>query len=274
MLGAHLSTNGGYYKAAGKAADLGANVLQIFSCSPRGWNKPEATRDEISLFNKGINDFHIARCYFHASYLINLADSSSVGHNSKKSLIAELTFAPQLGVRGSIVHLGSYKKDQNDGKYQTLIANIKDILENTPPETLFIMENAGTRKIGQTIEELGKILQDVSYARIRVCLDTCHLHSAGYDISTKEKLDGFISMFDRIIGLNRLELWHVNDSRDPFGALRDRHENIGKGTLPLDTFRLLLNHPKLKHLPFIIETPGFDGKGPDRQNMNILKSLI
>jgi len=97
---------------------------------------------------------------------------------------------------------------------------------------------------------------------------------AGYDILTKEKLDEFLNDFDKRIGLEKLELWHVNDSRDPFGSFRDRHENIGKGEIGLEAFRLLFNHPKLRHSTFIIETPGFDGLGPDKKNLDILKGLI
>ena len=132
----------------------------------------------------------------------------------------------------------------------------------------------GMRKIGRSLDEIASIVKDVNDERVRVCLDTCHLHVAGYDLSTKKKLDDFLVEFERIIGLKRLECFHVNDSRDEFGSLRDRHDNIGEGKVAKDVFKLILNHPKLKALPFLLEVPGFDDTGPDKKNVDILKSLV
>jgi deoxyribonuclease-4 len=273
-LGAHLSINGGYEPSLSRIRDLGGNCLQIFSASPRGWNMARADKAAAEAFRLKKQELGIDPVYFHASYLINLADPGRIGHLSKTSLIAELQTASLFGIRGSVVHLGSFKNEDAEGKYPTLIKNIKEVLEQTPRDTLFIMENAGNRKIGQSIEELARIMQDVHDPRIRICLDTCHLFSAGYDLRTPETLDAFLMKIDAKIGLSVIEAWHVNDSRDPFGSLRDRHENIGEGTIGLEPFRLLLNHPLMKELPFIIETPGFDGNGPDRKNLEIIKSLV
>lgn len=273
-LGAHLSINGGYESSLSKIRDLGGNCLQIFSASPRGWNMAKADKAAAEAFRNKKQELGIDPVYFHASYLINLADSGRIGHLSKASLIAELQAASLFGIRGSIVHLGSFKNEDTNGKYPALIKNIQEVLGQTPGDTLFIMENAGNRKIGQSIDELARILQDLHDPRVRVCLDTCHLFSAGYDLRTPEMLDAFLKYIDAKIGLSVIEAWHLNDSRDPFGSLRDRHENIGEGTLGLEPFRLLLNHPLMQELPFIIETPGFDGNGPDRKNLEILKSLI
>jgi len=159
-------------------------------------------------------------------------------------------------------------------KYSVLVGNILQILDNTPKETLFMIENAGNRKIGLKLEEISHIIKSVGSPRFRVCLDTCHLHAAGYDIKTEEKLDAFLNEFDKLVGLDRLELFHINDSKDLFGSLRDRHENIGEGHIGLEPFRVLLNHPKTKNLSLIIETPGFENKGPDKKNLDILKELI
>lgn len=283
-LGAHLSIGGGHQNAVSKINEIGGNTLQIFSCSPRGWNFAKPTEAEIDVFTSLKKQMQIDPVYFHASYLLNLGSDERIGQLSRSSLKHELKLAKQMGVRGSIVHLGSFKYDKDleianydiskEVKYGALITNISEILKDTPEETLFMIENAGTRKIGRTIEEIARIIKDVNNPRLRVCLDTCHLHAAGYDITTKDKLDSFLEKFDSLIGLNKLELWHVNDSKDPFGSLRDRHENIGKGMVGIDTFRSLLNHPKLNDMSFIIETPGFDDKGPDKQNLDILKGLI
>ena len=244
-LGAHLSISGGYNKALERIKKIGGNCLQIFSTSPRGWSFAKINEVDTINFRNLKQKLKIDPVYFHASYLINLADDGKTGNLSKLSLISELSIASKLNIKGSVVHLGSYKeknsqydfntdRDQSritPNKYLILIKNIQRILDITPKESLFIIENAGNRKIGNQLEEIAQIIKDVNDNRVRVCLDTCHLFSAGYDLSSKIKFEKFLNYFDKKIGLNKLELWHFNDSRDPFGSLRDRHENIGQGTI-------------------------------------------
>lgn len=275
-LGAHLSIAGGYKNPLEKIVKIGGNCLQIFSTSPRSWNKASLNHLSIQQFNRLRTSLKIDPIYFHASYLINLANPSSGGHLSKESLIHELHIAKTLGVKGSIVHLGSFKNENEVFKEQfdILIKNIQEVLAKTPKEIILIIENAGNRKIGRDLNQIAKIIKHVDNPRLRICLDTCHLYAAGYDLRTPEKLEEFLSNFDKIIGLEKLELFHINDSRDPFESLRDRHENIGEGIIGIQPFKILLNHPKLKNRSFIIETPGFDKLGPDKKNLDILKSLI
>jgi apurinic endonuclease APN1 len=272
LIGAHVSTAGGYSEALRRLAAMGGNVLQMFSSSPRNWRPNMVTDEAVKNFKKLREELGIRRAYFHASYLVNLANPEMIGSASKTFLINELNLAGRLGVSGSIIHVGSFKKETPD--YGILKKRIGEILAATPKETLFIIENSGNRKIGLTLDEIGRIMEEVEDPRVKVCLDTCHLHAAGYDISSKEKLDEFLGEFDKKIGLERLEVWHVNDSRDPFGSFRDRHDNVGEGLIDKKVFELLLNHPKTKDMPFVIETPGFKGEGPDKENIDILKSLI
>lgn len=282
-LGAHQSISGGYSQALERINNIGGNCLQIFSSSPRGWNFPKITKQQIVDFVALKNKLKIDPVYFHASYLINLADEGRIGHLSKMSLITELNLAPKLDIRGSIIHLGSFKNKEirplldrttDVIRYKTLIKNIKEILDKTPKKTLFIIENAGNRKIGQTLEEIAVIIKDVNNPRVRICFDTCHLFSSGYSFKDIKELDLFLDKLDKLYLLNKLELWHVNDSRDPYNSGRDRHENIGQGTIELEEFKTLFNHKKTKNYPFIIETPGFKNEGPDKKNLDILKSLI
>ena len=280
-IGAHLSIAGGYDKALERVNELGGNCLQIFSTSPRGWHKAKILEDSKRLFLNTKKKYHINDVFFHASYLINLAADGRIGEESKKSLIAELNVASQLDIVGSIVHIGSFKGNlpaiwdvSLDRKYSVLINNINEILTHTPQDTFLIMENAGNNKIGQNIDEIASIIKTVNNERIKVCLDTCHLFSAGYELSTQDKLNAFFEEFEAKIGISKLIVIHLNDSRDPFKSGRDRHENIGEGTLSLEPFRLLLKDKRTNNLPFIIETPGFDRKGPDKKNIDILKSLL
>lgn len=282
-IGAHLSVSGGYNRALSSIVEKGGTALQIFSTSPRIWEPAVVSDETANEFKMEKAKLGVDPVFFHASYLVNLADDGRIGHVSKKALIAELRLQPRMGVRGSVIHLGSYKdKEKQDTlfveervkKYATLLENSREILAETPEDSLFIIENVATRKIGRLLDELGQIVYDLNSPRVKICLDTCHLHAAGYDLSSTEKLDTFLQEFDTKIGLNRIELFHLNDSRDPFGSMRDRHENLGQGEIPQEVFKLLLNHPKLAHIPFILETPGFDKKGPDKQNIDIAKRFI
>lgn len=283
-IGAHVSTSGGYHKGLEKIIEIGGNCLQIFSSSPMMWVDSKVTDEDIQKFLALKNKLNIDPIYFHACYLINCADTNDTGKKSIKSLVFELNLASKMGVRGSIVHTGSFKEGKtpvdnyletrNTETYKTMIAQIKTILAETPKDTVMILENAGNRKIGRTIDQLAHILEDVNDDRLKVCLDTCHLHAAGYDLHTINGFELFFNDFDAKIGLDKLEVIHMNDSRDSFGALRDRHENIGQGFVGISVFKNLLNDSRTKHLPFILEVPGFDEKGPDKENLDILKEFI
>lgn len=277
-LGAHQSISGGYVEALKRVDNIGGNCLQIFSSSPRGWNFAKATESEIKEFINEKNELKIDPIYFHASYLVNLADEGRIGQLSKQSLINELNLAKELNIKGSIVHLGSFKNylphDRGqDNKYKILIKNIKEILEKTSKESLFIIENAGNKKIGQTLEEISRIIKDIDNPRVRLCLDTCHLFSNGYKFKNEKELEKFLEKLTSLQLINKLECWHLNDSRDEFNSRHDRHENIGQGKIGIEEFKALINHPTTNNFPLIIETPGFDGNGPDKKNIDILKAI-
>lgn len=269
-IGGHTSIVGGYAKALERMAAMGGNCMQIFSSSPRDWKQPQISDEDILLFREKKEALKIDPVYFHAMYLINLANPERIGDSSVEVLVHELYLASMLGIAGSIIHIGSF----SNGDYDTLIKNIAKVLSQAPESVCFIIENAGSRKIPNTLEELGQIISDLKDERVKVCLDTCHLWAAGYDLSTAEKLDEFVTKFDSLVGLDRLELWHTNDSKGAFGSYLDRHQNIGQGTIPKVEFELLLNHPVTGTKPFVLEVPGFDDKGPDKQNIDILKGIV
>lgn len=276
-LGAHLSIAGGFQNALLKIIEIGGNCLQIFSSSPRSWNIYQPKIDQINSFLEYQKKFSIFPVYFHASYLINLADSKDIGEKSVQSLINELILAEKMQIKGTIIHLGSFRQKNekpSNKQYTLLLNNIQIVLDKTPQTTKFIIENAGNKKLCWSLDEIGFIVKELNNPRIRVCLDTCHLWAAGYDLSSRESFKRFWDYFDKQIGMNFLELFQVNDSKDPQGSFRDRHENIGKGTIPPKTFHLLLTDKLTQDKPFIIETPGFDKKGPDKANLDRLKSLI
>lgn len=286
-IGAHLSTSKGIVQALHSIVGKGGNALQIFSTSPRNWKPTEYSEATMNEFRETKKTLNIEPVVFHASYLVNLADDALTGERSVQALIHELNLQPKMDVIGSVVHVGSYKLDASqkkligtplfetpNEKYKTVLKNIREVLENTDSKSNFFIENDATRKVCQQLESIGNIIQDIGSDRIGVCLDTCHLHAAGYDLSTEKTYEQFIQDFDRIVGLDRLKVIHLNDSKDPFGSMRDRHENLGKGNVPEPVFTHIFNDPRLTHVPKILEVPGIEGNGPDRENITIAKSYI
>ncbi|GIW63043.1 MAG: putative endonuclease 4 [Patescibacteria group bacterium] len=272
LIGAHLSISKGLSYAVKDMVSKGGNCLQIFATSPRSWSFKGFTDEEINAFKETAKEYNVSPIFFHASYLINLADKNDTGRKSVNILIEELNLAAKMGIKGSVVHLGSFK--QADKDYATLIDNINTVLSATDPKSLFIIENAGNRKIGKDLEEIALIVDKLNSDRVAVCLDSCHLFSSGVDIRDFETLESYWQEFNRLIGKDKLILWHLNDSRDTLGSLRDRHENLTKGSIGEAGFLNILKISDFKALPMILETPGFDNKGPDKKNMDILKSLF
>lgn len=271
-IGAHASMAGGHAQALVRVHAMGGNILQCFSSSPKSWAVAQVTEEAIAEFRKTQKELNIRDAYFHASYLINLANAEKLGNISKHILTQELNLASQMGVRGSIIHLGSYKAGEPN---QTLLlTNIEKVLTRTPTDTYFIIENAGNRKIGLRLEEIGEIIKAIRDRRVRVCLDVCHLFAAGYDLSTDESYKRFKDDLDRLIGLAHIEAIHMNDSKGEFGAYRDLHENIGQGKIDASVYPRIINDPDLHSTSMIVEVPGFDGKGSDKQNIDILKGFI
>lgn len=278
IIGAHLSIANGYAGAVDKAKNIGARALQIFSTSPRSWTPATVSPESIEAYLKARKNAAIDTVFFHASYLINLADDETTGERSVNALIHELKLQPKLHVLGSVVHIGSYKlgkkpglfdEDLKEQKYQIVLKNLRNVLRNTPENSTILIENDATKKVCQRLETIARIIQDLGSARIQVCLDTCHLHAAGYDLKSEASFENFLTTFDHLIGLDLLRLIHLNDSKDDFASGRDRHENLGKGQVGTSVFANLLTHPKTRSIPFILEVPGFDGKGPDSENISI-----
>lgn len=276
-IGAHQSAAGGYAKALERAADIGATSLQLFSSSPRSWAGANLSTEDVDEFKEKKAELGIDPVVFHAPYLINLADRGATGEKSIKAMVEELNVAARCGIIGSVIHVGSWKTDdeapEDDEHFEHLVESMKTVLAETDSSADFLIENMGTRKIGKSIEEIGRIIDACDgNKRLKVCLDTCHLHAAGLDLGGG--YDDFFAMFDKHVGNDRLSVIHVNDSRDDFGSLRDRHDNIGEGKIPEQVYENLVNKSPTKDLPLILETPGFDGKGPDEENVQRLSSYV
>lgn len=280
-VGAHLSTSGGLFKAVESIVEKGGNTVQIFSSSPRMWLAGLPKDEVVEKFNKLTKEHDISPVFIHAKYLVNLAsDKKELVEKSKKSLEFDLKVGEMIGASGVIVHLGSHQGRGFEAVKEQLVAEIKNILENSPGKTMFLIENAAQKKgkIGYRFEEISFLLQAVNSSRLGWCLDSCHAFNAGYFLGKDwgNSLLGF-DIVDEIVKLglmDSLKVLHLNDSKDEFDSGKDRHANLGEGMMGKDELSEYLNHPKLKHLPVIIETPGFEGLGPDKKNLDILKSWI
>ena len=193
---------------------------------------------------------------------------------SESTLTGYLAAADRLGISGVIFHTGSHKGAGFENRLPTITEHLKRVLERADPQTsrLLIENNAGTGgSVGARFEELRAMMDALGDPRVGACFDTCHAFASGYDERTAEAADATLEEWERVVG--KLEVVHCNDSETGLGSNRDRHANIGRGEIGEEGFRALLHNPRLATVPFILEVPGFDGKGPDAANMEILRRL-
>lgn len=277
LLGAHLSIAGGPENALYNGKTLGCTTIQIFTQSNRQWSTKLFAPETIETFELAKKETGITSIISHASYLINLG--SNTAETRKKSLEAlknELQRCNQLGIHYVVLHPGSgTPKDDAIKRIQEGINEA--LLGHTGVSILLeIMAGQGST-VGASLEELATMREGVENKRhLGICLDTCHAWAAGYDFSTPESYHNFWHSFDKIIGINHLKAFHLNDSLKPQGSHVDRHTDIGKGTLGLEPFRLLMNDDRFKDIPKIIETPKSADHAlqDDMKNLEILRSLI
>lgn len=277
LLGAHVGVSKGLVAAVEKAHTMGANCMQLFASPPQSFAVSKFADTDCLAFAKKTRELAIKPIFIHATYLINLgSEKSSLIKASIACLVDDLTIAEKIGAVGSIVHTGSHKGKGLEAALPTVVEAVKSVLKQTPVQTRLLLEIAsgGGGKIGSTFEELQQILDKIDSSRVGVCLDSCHMFAAGYAFDTPEKIEELSHKIGKTVGWDRVWCMHANDSKFELGSFRDRHENIGKGFVGKKAFNLLLKHPKFGKLPFILETPGFDDKGPDKQNLDILKSLV
>jgi len=287
LLGCHLSISGGLHRALNQAAELGVNALQIFSHNARSWKMKPLSADEIELFKHRWAQSAVEYIVIHTSYLINLASpKEDVYQRSIEALTREIERAGRLGIRHVNTHVGAHLGTGMKRGLQRIVAALDEVFESPPakeyPDVLVLLENdagQGT-SLGARFDELGEIIDNVSYPeRLGVCFDTCHGYAAGYDFTSPKGLAEMLDALEEKIGLERLKLIHVNDSKHPLGSRRDRHEHIGRGKIGLEGFRLIVNHPKLRELPFILETPKAEHEDEklnsdmDRVNIRTIRGL-
>ncbi|HCC84089.1 MAG TPA: hypothetical protein DEP87_00155 [Candidatus Pacebacteria bacterium] len=270
-LGAHLSTSGGVDQAVRQAAAIGANCLQVFSGSPRMWRRTSLDKIDAVKIQTAQNELDVRPIFTHALYLVNLAsDKSELVQISAESLKHDLRFDSHIQGSGVVVHLGSHQGRGFEAMKLQLVEQLRQILADTPPNSTLLIENSAGQngKIASDLTEIRWLLSQVSSSRLNWCFDTCHAFAAGINLASVAA------------ELTALDLWsslkviHLNDSRDPFNSGRDRHGNFGEGTIPTESLRHFLQTPQVKSIPLITEAPGFDGHGPDAENIIRMKTLV
>ena len=267
----HLGVGLGLLKAARRARQIGATALQIFSDNPTAWRRRPEPPPEAATFVEYAARIGISPIAIHASYLINLAASSEpFASQSRAGLIHELQRAPAYGARYVNTHIGSHRGAGHATGIARIAANVDAILDETPPEAILVLENSagGGDTMGASVEELAEISAAVtrSHERLAFCLDTAHLWGAGYDIADPEAAAAVVDRFIELLGVERLALVHLNDSRSERGSRTDRHEHLGAGRIGPEGLGALLRDPRLGATTFIMETPGED-VGYDAVNM-------
>ena len=275
-LGAHVSSAGRIDKAVERAVDLGAESFQIFGAAPQMWRRKNHPDTDTDAFREKMADAGLDSAFIHAVYLINLASpDDELLRKSTDTLTAELDLASRIGADGVIFHVGSHMGSGFDHALPRIAAGMSEALDRTPDDALLLLENnAGAgRSVGSTFEELAAIMNAIDSPRLRICLDTCHAHAAGYNVATIAGLKETIDAFQREIGADQLAAIHANDSKTELGSGKDRHENIGQGTIGMPAFRRMVRNRILRKAAWLLEVPGYEGGGPGKADVDILRAL-
>jgi deoxyribonuclease-4 len=257
--GAHVSIAGGIDKAPERANAVGCECFQIFTRSPRGGKPPVLGKSLVDSFLESCSSYGLADYYIHTPYYINLASEKKELRRSSVAIIREeLERGSLIGAKYVMTHLGSSKGVDRTQAVDMVIESIIQILDVSDGlSTELLLENTAGQgeTIGDTFEELARILNEVGNARLGICIDTAHLLASGYDIRTKSSLGETLAAFSAVINPDRVKLLHGNDSKAGLGEKKDRHEHIGKGKIGKEGFKAVIGNPALKELDMIVEIP-------------------
>jgi len=277
LLGVHISGFGKISEAPKCAAELGCNTMQIFSHSPQRWRDSVLDFSETERFNQEQKVFRIKPLFIHVPYLINLASPDPRLYGASiEAYIEDILEAHLLKADYIVTHMGSHKETSEEAGIERLTAALNKIIKKTAGAQVgILLENtSGSGSwLGYKFSHHKKIIAGLEdRRRVGLCLDTAHAYLAGYDIATKDGLEALLDEIDKMAGLNLVKLIHFNDAKGALGCNHDRHEHIGKGSIGLEGMRRIINHPKLRDLPFILETPK-KTEDDDKMNLKVARSL-
>jgi deoxyribonuclease-4 len=275
LIGGHVSTSGGIHTAIDRAEEIGANAVQVFTQSPRMWRPTAHDPANLARFRERAAEADIGYVVCHAVYLLNLASpDDELYTKSVTALVATVDVAREIDA-DVVFHVGSHLGAGFDAALERVLPALEQALEHADGTTWILVENSagagGT--IGRSIDELATIVDRAGRPpRLGLCLDSCHLWVSGVDVGDPAVVGALVDEVDERVGLDRLRAIHVNDAAAPLGSNRDRHANLGEGLLG-NRLAALLGNTRLRELPFLLETPGPDGHGPDASQVRRLRRL-
>ncbi len=278
LAGAHMSIAGGLHKAFDRGLQVQCNTIQIFLKNSNRWEAKVLTEEDCILFRKAQRESGISPVLAHDSYLINLASPDpALYRKSLEAFVGEMDRANRLGVPYLVLHPGAHTGEGVAAGIRRIAGALNVALRRVPPPLTILLENTAGQgsSLGRRFEELAAILDRIEEKdRVGFCLDTCHAFAAGYDMRTEDGYSRTLRDFDRLIGIEKIRAFHVNDSKKDLGSRVDRHCHIGEGLLGLSAFRLLVNDARFAAIPKILETPKGEGSREDRRNLATLRRLI
>lgn len=260
LIGAHTSAAGGVHHALLQGKEIGATTIQLFTANQRRWESKPIPELEVELWQQALQETGLKQIMSHDSYLINLgAPDQENLEKSRKAFEEEIKRCIQLGITYLNFHPGAAIKESAETClnciYESLI-RYEDLLSTTPLRLLLEMTAGQGSAVGHRFEQIAYLIEKLERRmKIGVCIDTCHIFVAGYDITTAEKCDAVLKEFDHIIGLQHLYAFHLNDSLKGLGTRVDRHKPLGEGTIGIECFKFLMQDPRTRHLPKYLETP-------------------
>jgi deoxyribonuclease-4 len=276
-LGFHISIAGDFSKVVDRAKVSGCQTIQIFSRSPRAWASTSLDEGAVAAFRTSVERAEIFPVFVHLPYLVNLATRRSKAYGKSLRVLAEdLHRAEALSASFLVMHMGSRLDSSEQEAIDTLTESINRVLGHVENRVVLLLENTAGQgsQIGWRFSEIGLVIRRIKdQSRIGLCLDTAHAFGAGYDLSSRTGLDATLKELHRFIGLERLFLIHLNDTKVVLGSRKDRHWHIGRGRIGLEGFRTIVNNPHLSHLPGIMETPRKNDH-EDLENMSVIRSLV
>lgn len=279
LLGAHMSIAGGVDLAPLRGQQVGCRTIQLFTKSSNQWRARSLPSEEIDRFRANLQAAAIAPAVAHGAYLINLASTDPALHQrSMAACLEELERAEALGIPYLVIHPGAHMGAGEEAGLRQVSNSLRELLKRTKGcRVQVVLETTAGQgtTLGYRFEQIALLLDQIGLPeRTGVCLDTCHLFAAGYDIRTLDDYHGVLRVFDQVVGIPFLRVIHVNDCKKELGCRVDRHEHIGKGTIGLEAFRYLVTDPRLRGIPMIIETPkDGDFVTADRRNLETLRGL-
>ena len=275
-LGAHVSVAGGLDNAFARGLESHCTALQIFTKNANRWQGKPISNDDAIAFQQAWQKSGIGPVIAHNAYLINLASpKQDVWEKSKAALRDELLRCAQLGITGLVMHPGAHLGTGVETGVERIREAFREILPETPPEVRLLLENTAGQGtyLGGDFAHLAALLEGFDENRFGVCFDTCHAHTAGYDLSTSESYTEVMAKFDRLVGLEQIKAFHLNDCLKPCGSHVDRHTHIGQGTIGRTGFACLMQDQRFSAIPMLLETPKGDDGEMDRVNLALLREL-